>query len=311
MVGSIKNRNYRVLVLKASKMLEPIWKKTYGEGSKDYEGQGIVPYEDGHLICGGSEGHASESGGRDWKAYLLKISKNGDKIWEKSYRIMGNECAYSLVTDDSILLFGGTSSRSREHFFLLKTNNLGEIVWQRIFGEGEDSIPGGIISTGADYIIAGSLRRNKDWHLYLSKVDNDGTPKWEKFIIGKFILDICKVNDGIVMTGRKGDNIFFIKIDNDGQIVWEKTFDKGCGATIERIGADLLIGGDIEKNEISRPLLFKTNRDGVLEWQRIYKGEGFIETMLEIQGGYVLIRHILTPKEYTEIIKVDKDGHLK
>jgi len=311
MVGSIKNRNYRVLVSRISKMLEPTWKETYGEEPKDFEGQGIVPYEDGYLICGCSEGYASESGGKDWKAYLLKISKNGDKIWEKSYRIMGNECAYSIVTGGGILLFGGTSSSSREHFFLLKTDNLGDIVWQKILGKGEDSIPGGIILTGTDYILAGSLRRNEEWHLYLSKVDNDGVTKWEKTFKDKFVLDICKVNDGIAMTGKKGDDIFLIKIDNEGQTIWEKTFDKGCGVTLEEIGAKLLIGGDVEKDGMCKPVLFKTNHDGILEWQRIYETEGFIETMLEIRGGYILVRHGLTPREHTEIIEVDEEGNLK
>ncbi|MCK4445050.1 MAG: hypothetical protein KAW09_10940, partial [Thermoplasmata archaeon] len=52
MVGSAKNENYRVLILKTDRNGELEWKKTYGLDSVDYEGQNILAVKDGFLICG-------------------------------------------------------------------------------------------------------------------------------------------------------------------------------------------------------------------------------------------------------------------
>jgi len=311
MVGSAKNDNYRVLVSKINKSGELEWKKTHGLSSVDYEGQNIVATKDGFLICGCSEGHASECGGRDWKAYLLKVNSSGEKQWERSFRILGNECAFSLVVKENILLFGETRDPSGNgHFFLLNLDNHGDEIWKRIYRGEEDVIAGGIVPDDQGYILAGSLIRNGTWYLYLSKVDREGRKIWGKLHEDILVYDVCSGKDGVLLTGMRDEHIYLAKIDEEGEIVWDGTYDNGCGVTIDCKKDRIMIAGETEVGESCFPILYKVSEDGTVEWKRIYNKEGFIEKVKQLDDGYVLIRHGLTPKEHTEIIQVGEDGSL-
>ncbi|TET89053.1 MAG: hypothetical protein E3J35_10925 [Methanomassiliicoccales archaeon] len=309
MVGSVKNDNYRVLVLKTNKSGELEWRKTYGHSSVDYEGQNIVAIDDGFLICGCSEGHASECGGRDWKAYLLQVNSSGEKQWQRSFRIKGNECAFSLVVKENILLFGETRDPSgNSHLFLLNLDNHGEEIWRRTYCCEEDVMAGGIVPDDQGHILAGSLMRNGRWYLYLSKVDRDGRKIWEKSYKDALVYDMCSGEDGIFLTGMRGEHIYLVKINKKGEIVWDRTYDNGCGVTIDCKKDRIMIAGEIEVGESCFPVLYKISEDGIVEWKRVYDKEGVIEKVKQLDDGYMLIRHGLTPKEHTEIIQVGKDG---
>ncbi len=72
------------------------WFKLFG-GKNDWEGHSVAKANNGYLIGGAVEGIATPDGGKSWKAYLAKIDGNGNKIWERKYRILGNECVYSIT----------------------------------------------------------------------------------------------------------------------------------------------------------------------------------------------------------------------
>jgi hypothetical protein len=309
MVGNAKNDNYRVLVAKMNKNGELEWKRTYGRSSVDYEGQNIATTRDGFLICGCSEGHASDSGGRDWKAYLLKVNLSGEKQWERSFRIMGNECAFSLVADENVLLFGEARGLSGDsHFFLMNLDNRGREIWKRMYCDEEDVVAGGIVTDDQGYMLAGSLLRNGRWHLCLLKVDADGRKIWEKSYEDALVFDMCSGDGGSLLTGMRNEHIYLAKVDKKGEIVWERTYDSGCGVTIDCKEDRIVIAGKTDEGESSSPALYKTSEDGKVEWKRTYDKDGFIEKVKQFNDGYILIRHGLAPKEHTEIIKVGRDG---
>jgi len=309
MVGSAKNDNYRVLIAKMNKNGELEWKRTYGLGSVDYEGQNIVAAKDGFLICGSSEGYASESGGRDWKAYLLKVDLSGEKQWERSFRIKGNECAFSLVVNESILLFGeARDSSGNSHFFLLNLDSHGKEIWRRTYCGEEDVLAGGIVPDDEGHLLAGSILRNRRWFLYLLKVDTEGREIWEKLHEDVLVYDLFSGEDGIFLTGMRGDHIYLAKINEKGEIVWDRTYDDGCGVTIDCKKDIIMVAGSIDVGESCFPILYKVFEDGKVEWKRIYDKEGFIEKVKQFNDGYILVRHGLAPKEHTEIIQVGEDG---
>jgi hypothetical protein len=309
MVGSVKNDYYRVLIAKMNKNGELEWRKTYGLNSMDCEGQNIAATKDGFLICGCSEGYASEFGGRDWKAYLLKVDLSGEKQWERSFRIKGNECAFSLVVNESILLFGeARDSSGNSHFFLLNLDSHGEEIWRRTYCGEEDVLAGGIIPDDQGHLLAGSLLRNRRWFLYLLKVDTEGGEIWEKLHEDVLVYDICSREDGIFLTGMRGDHIYLAKINEKGEVVWDRTYDDGCGATIDCKKGRIMVAGSIDVGGSYFPILYKVLEDGNVEWKRIYDKEGFIEKVKQLNDGYMLIRHGLAPKEHAEIIHVGEDG---
>jgi outer membrane protein assembly factor BamB len=312
MVGSVKNANYRLLLMKTNKKMEKLWTKSFGANSTDFEGQDIAPIKDGFIICGCSEGHASESGGSDWKVYVSRIDHDGNLVWEKSYRIKGNECAYSLVADENIFVFGETSSTPQERYlFLMKLDANGDLIWHKIFEMGQEVTPGGLLKEGRDYIIIGSFKRNDMWNTSLKKTDGDGKILMEETFGNANIYGIRRAKDGYLMTGSKDEHFYLLKTDGNGRKAWDKTYERGCGVAIEKSGDSLMVGGDIRKNESSLPALYKIDQDGTAEWCRTYGKGGFIETLKQHSDGFILVRHILTPKECTEITEVDENGLLR
>ena len=82
-IGSVRNENYKIMLLKLNYEGELKWVKFYG-GKNDWEGHSIAKVNDGYLIGGAVEGITTPEGGKSWKAYLAKVDENGDKIWEKN-----------------------------------------------------------------------------------------------------------------------------------------------------------------------------------------------------------------------------------
>jgi hypothetical protein len=190
----------------------------------------------------------------------------------------------------------------------MKLNVDGDLIWQKILEMGQEITPGGLLKEDNDYIIAGSFKKNNIWYTSLKKLDGDGKILMEEIFENTNIYDICSAKDGYLMTGCKGEHCYLIKADRDCKKIWDKTYERGCGATIEKIGDELMVAGDIKRNELSLPVLYKINQDGITEWRRTYGKGGFIETLKHHNDGFLLIRHIITPKECTELIEVDESG---
>ena len=69
-----------VLVMKLNNKLDTLWAKTYG-GNDDDEGKSVVELSDGTFIV---SGYSKSFGNGTKDLYLLKIDKDGNKIWEKT-----------------------------------------------------------------------------------------------------------------------------------------------------------------------------------------------------------------------------------
>ncbi len=114
-----------------------IWEKRYDE-YLEY----TLPADDGgFFICGRDytkDTYSSET------AYLKKVDQNGDEIWKKTFQ---NASSYSLLNniellnDGNILVCGkivDTSDWSSSECWLIKTDSLGNKIWEKTFSELDD-----------------------------------------------------------------------------------------------------------------------------------------------------------------------------
>lgn len=108
------NGNANIFVLKLNDKGDIIWTKYYGGNSTD-QGRAIVNADDGYFLAGvtrSTEGDLTTAYG-NYDNYILKIDKNGEKLWQKSYGGSGIEQLWSAVsTVDDGLVVGGYSSSS-------------------------------------------------------------------------------------------------------------------------------------------------------------------------------------------------------
>jgi len=104
--------------------LSKIWEKTYG-GNKSDIAFAITPTEDDGFIVSGFT-YSFGNGGSD--VYLIKIDKNGNKIWQRTYGGSKNDIAYAITPtkDGNFIVAGFTYSFSKSwhsNLYLIKIGN--------------------------------------------------------------------------------------------------------------------------------------------------------------------------------------------
>jgi len=205
------------------------FEKTFG--SKKYDvANAITPTKDGGFIVAG--GTKSFGNGED--AYLIKIDKDGNKIWQKTFGGKDNDWVYAITPtkDGGFIVAGITESFGNgEDVYLIKIDKDGNKIWQKTFGGKDDDWAFAITPTkDSGFIVAGwsDSFGNEKKDVYLIKIDKSGNKIWQKTFGGK---DLDKANaitptkdGGFIVAGVTGTladgkvDAYLIKIDKDGNI---------------------------------------------------------------------------------------------
>ncbi|SFJ54153.1 hypothetical protein [Olleya namhaensis] len=244
-----------------------LWEKTYGYSGID-TGHAIIQTNDGgYFITGvldvtssGGAGNTRSSqvqhaGGDYW---ALKLDPTGNIQWSKYFGGFFSDTAYDAIqtNDDSFIIIGSSDSEDTDisnnigsyDFWIIKTSNTGETLWEKSFGTTEIDEARAVINTSdGNYLIIGDTRGgNTDVSsnsgaadVWVIKVSPNGELLWEKtyggegFDVGR---DIATTNDdGYIisgssrsasgdLTGNQGQNDAWVfKIDNTGNLKWQKT----------------------------------------------------------------------------------------
>lgn len=250
-----------------------LWSNTYG-GSDDDVGEKVIQTNDGGFIIAGysksDNGDASNNEGfhDNW---IIRLTANGDILWEKSFGFSGHDHAYSVLqtTDGGFFMTG----------FLDVTASGGE----------------------------GNNRSNNALHgigeFWCHKLDQDGNIEWRRYFGGSSndrSYDAIQANDGgYVITGFSESNDFditnskgsydywVIKLNNNGDLLWEKSLG---GTEIDQsraivktndnnyivAGNSFSTDGDNSSNYGSSDfLLVKIDDDGETLWSKNYGGTDF------------------------------------
>lgn len=112
-------------VLKLNSNGEVFWQKTYG-GNNNNIAYSIQQITDGFIVVGMSDSFSNPLG----DIWVLKLSTNGEVIWQKTYRESGSNLArYVLSISDGFVVAGETSSSGAGNadFWVLKLDGTGNI----------------------------------------------------------------------------------------------------------------------------------------------------------------------------------------
>ena len=172
---------YDFWVIKSNASGDIIWEKSYG-GSEIDEARGVISTDNGdHIIVGDTRSEEQDvsfnNGGAD--LWVLRISDNGDTIWEKSYGGSNFDVAKSISsTFDSGFIIAGSSrssdgnvseNKGQNDAWVVKINTSGELLWEKTVGGAEidfayDAVQltsGTIIAVGETNSFNGDILVNK------------------------------------------------------------------------------------------------------------------------------------------------------
>ncbi len=279
-----------------------------GESGDDEVTAGIIRTTDGGYLVGGysfslpgNNKKAPNYGSADY--WIIKYDKSGKKQYDRTFGGNDYEILYSLLqtTDGGYMLAGSSSSgisgvkteasEGNSDMWLVKTDSLGNKLWDKTYGgnDYEDlngiapTADGGYILCGTSYSnISGNKTENSfgSGDYWVIKIDAQGNMQWQKTFGGDkydVATNVAQTTDGGYFiaghssSGRNGnkttntrgsDDIWIVRTDNLGNKLWDKTIGgNSIDATVTMqpttdggfiIGANSASGISGDKTEASK-----------------------------------------------------------
>lgn len=157
--------SYDFWIIKVASDGALVWEKSFG-GSEIDEPRAISATNDGNFIIVGDtrssdQDISNNNGGAD--LWMLKISTNGNLIWEKTIGATSFDVARSISkTDDHGFVIAGNSRSSDAGFtnqgqndaWILKIDISGNVVWKKFIGGSENDLLFDVVQLNNQSIIA-------------------------------------------------------------------------------------------------------------------------------------------------------------
>ena len=255
--GSFGVENGGVYLVKVTSGGGLEWERTFS-GPGWEETRCVRQTSDGGYIIAG---FTSSIGAGSHDAHLIKVDSDGDLEWEAAFGGAETDvgAAVTETTDGGYVVAGSTRSYGAGDFdvYLVKTNAVGTLVWEKTFGT--------------------ALR---DDALDIEQTSDDG-----------FIITGYRESGGV---GEQ--DVYLVKTDSSGNLIWESTFggsDDENGYSVRQTSdGGYIIAGFIwlMGADPSDGLTMKVGPGGALEWQRVLGGleqEGLYEVATTNDGGYI------------------------
>lgn len=215
------------ILIKVNSDGDLIWRGYYGGKDEDYA-NAIITTKDGYIMAGRSETY----GHGDFDSYLVKLKKNGKRVWFHAYGGKDDEVAHDIIaTKDGYVIVGSTDSFGLNYkdVFVVKINKRGKVIWRHSYGGRYDDV-GYAITKAPDggYVIVGKSEvRSKGDELYLLKINSKGHTVWSRTYGGEnddVGYDIVTADDGYLIVGERqtsrsrDSNVWVLKVDFNGNL---------------------------------------------------------------------------------------------
>ncbi len=217
---------------------QAIFQKTFGGNNEDWGTSVEQTYDGGYILGGNSQ--RTGAGATDMT--LIKTNQLGDTLWTRTYGGLQDDICHSVkqTSDSGYILLGSTKSfgSGMDDFYLIKTNNLGDTLWTKTYGEVNSDIGWKVLQTADNgYILVGYTYNFSvtGMAIYIIKTSSTGIITWSKVLdstFGQFAFSIDQSLNGefIIGGGRYISNTvsdylpLIIKIDSLGNSIWSKMY---------------------------------------------------------------------------------------
>ena len=279
-----------LFLVKADERGNCSWSRAYG-GSGEDVGYFVQQTDDGGYVVVGSSNSYAMGGELLW---LVKVDENGSLIWDRTFGgfvSSAGDGGWSVeqTTEGGYIAAGYTQSSGggRKDLWLIKTDALGDLIWEKSYGGPEDDVGMSVLqSRDGEYIVAGrtaSFGGGGD-DIWLLKIDSLGEEIWNQTYGGRGDdagFQVVEEDDGYALVGRtesgeEEKRILLIRVDQDGSVLWEKSYMGGSVASLQpTYDGGYIMAGRVDSNEGKRDaLLIKADSVGAEQWSVQLGGRG-------------------------------------
>ncbi len=229
--------DYDYWLLKTDEFGNMEWNKTYGGPYDDVANSLVETLDGGYALAG----YTNSSGAGNEDFWLVKTDAGGNMEWNRTYGGLGHDSADSLVVtlDGGYALAGCTNSSGAgsNDFWLVKTDELGNMEWARTYGGMENDEAHSLVATSdGGYAMAGTTESfgagNRDF--WLVKTDSSGNMEWNQTYGGTrddYAWSLVENSDGgfalagsTFSFGAQLCDVWLVKTDGVGDIEWGQVY---------------------------------------------------------------------------------------
>ena len=200
-----------IIVIKLSPHGDIQWSNTYG-GPKLEGGNSVIQTADS---CYMVSGHTEDYGARDCDAFLMKLDKNGKKLWLKVYG--GDEddisqSALELPGGDIVIAgisasYGNSGTSDQRHAWFVRTTAAGDTLWTRCYAGNAAEYANSIAIANTGFLAAGWTTSfgNGESDGWLLMLKENGDTAWTRLFQNdgdsKFYKIVKTTDGGFIVTG--------------------------------------------------------------------------------------------------------------
>ncbi len=302
-----------------------LWNQTIG-GPNDDAGYWIIECAAGGFAMTGYS-RSNPSGRSD--AWLVRTAADGTHLWNQSYGGLDNDQGFAVieVSSGGFAIVGSSRSYGSEDpvthlatydIWLIRTDNFGNVLWNRTYGEVGDDIGRSIqeLNDGG-FVISGEINSSfatldhsgtyTEYHpdAWLLRTNSAGLLIWNQTFGGEgndfFRSLTAEANDGFVIAGFTNSygtgtyDGWTVTTDSDGTEVSSTTFGSISDDYLRTIlqcetSGHAYIGYTYTTTSADL-LITRTNSEGGVLWTRVFGGEqeDIIRSGIRSRGDFVLI----------------------
>jgi len=221
-----------IWIIKLDKQGKILWVKISGKPYNETCSAMTETRDGGYLLAGEL----------DSKAFVMKLSSDGEVIWQKSYAT--KDSSYSGVSsiqqtmDGGIITAGYVQFPTNRDIWICKMAGRGGIVWESRFGGSPawDNACSVVETLEGNYTVCGTY----DNEICIVQLSPRGEIMWQKKYVGKeldSLHSICHTTDGGYIAvgkslsyakrpafGTSYGDIFLIRLSSQGDIQWQKVY---------------------------------------------------------------------------------------
>ncbi|OWY22733.1 T9SS C-terminal target domain-containing protein [Sphingobacteriales bacterium UPWRP_1] len=234
------SQNYKCLLLKFNLDGDTLWSKTYSLGAYTDGLACIIPIADNGFVIGGFSNNFPDNNAPS-QAWLIKTDSVGNIEWSKTYGFDNASEIIRAIVQNEDSTYSITAQRTQSgtsSLWVFKLDSQGNVLWNRILGNGYWTVGIAMLPAQGGYLIAG-LEQPYIWNVgnaFVLKIDTTGTQQWIKYY-GDGSMDefsnMIKLSDGNLIaigsnrfssSGSYHSDAWLMKLNAEGDSIWSYTY---------------------------------------------------------------------------------------